>query len=749
MKKILLLSIYLTLVCCSIYAQNIKYYPTQPQLFGRDMTFPFTGGFQTAFAQPFDLNNDGQKDLVFFDRVGNKSLTYLDTGTTTHAYIYAPAYEPYFNFITSWFLVRDFNRDGKDDFFVGNSGNVDVYKNISSGNKPLFKLVYSTLTDTELINISIPDLKSNIYVDQGGLPSFEDMDGDGDIDVMSLNILSTYIDYYQNMQVEAKLPKDSMALVRVDPCWGSMGISFFNNNADLGISCEKNYRHSSAHFGSTFCVFDEDGDGDVDMLHGDVGYSNLTLFKNGKKQYNWKWDTIISTDTLFPSYNKPVNTSTWPAAAYFDIDKDGIKDLYFCSNEPKATRNIKVNGFYKNKGTNTKPNFEFATHDIFKDKQLDIGCAAAPAFYDYDSDGDQDLVIGTGWDKLQSHDTDYALYLYKNIGTDTLPNYELIDTNWLNIIQYHIFPAIPSFGDLNGDKKPDLLIGNSSGRLVYFENQSGMFTYITDQYDSIDVGLYSSPSIADMNNDGKNDLVVGQLFGVLYYYERNTNTTFPLYDLKTDSLGKIYTNYSFYDTANQMWIVETEGMSAPCVKDINNDGKLDLVAGTKHGDIKIYYNISDYIYTQAKATDSLFYDLTTDTFDNPWLGIRTIPAVHNLDGDTLIDILVGNFRGGLNFYGTRKNAPVIYSGIANNSKVSEYTNISVYPNPANELLNVIYTGINDQKTYIIYNLLGQEFMSGMIAQNRSEIHIQELPSGIYILKLTSENGQSAMKFVKQ
>jgi hypothetical protein len=62
---------------------------------------------------------------------------------------------------------------------------------------------------------------------------------------------------------------------------------------------------------------------------------------------------------------------------------------------------------------------------------------------------------------------------------------------------------------------------------------------------------------------------------------------------------------------------------------------------------------------------------------------------------------------------------------------------------------VIYTGINDQKTYIIYNLLGQEFMSGMIAQNRSEIHIQELPSGIYILKLTSENGQSAMKFVKQ
>ncbi|MBI3234705.1 MAG: VCBS repeat-containing protein, partial [Bacteroidetes bacterium] len=236
----------------------------------------------------------------------------------------------------------------------------------------------------------------------------------------------------------------------------------------------------------------------------------------------------------FPRYNKPVSVDLWPAAAYLDLDFDGVKDLFIGSNENMMTQNIHISHFYKNKGTNSKPNFDFVTRDFMGTQLVDMGRASAPAFYDYDNDGDKDLVVGTGWDNQQSHDTSYVLYLYKNIGTDTLPEYTLVDTNWLQINQYKLAPAMPAFGDLNGDGKMDLLIGNFSGRLTYLENQGNNFVYITDYYDSIDVNLYSAPSIADLNKDGKNDLIIGSNTGNIYYYQNNGNMSYPKFDLITE-----------------------------------------------------------------------------------------------------------------------------------------------------------------------------------------------------------------------
>ncbi|MBI3234706.1 MAG: T9SS type A sorting domain-containing protein [Bacteroidetes bacterium] len=89
------------------------------------------------------------------------------------------------------------------------------------------------------------------------------------------------------------------------------------------------------------------------------------------------------------------------------------------------------------------------------------------------------------------------------------------------------------------------------------------------------------------------------------------------------------------------------------------------------------------------------------------------------------------------------------TGIAANYQKRESTNINVYPNPANDLLNIIYTGYQSIQSYSIFNLIGQEVMSGVINQNKTALNIENLPTGMYILKLMNKAEESTIKFVKE
>lgn len=76
----------------------------------------------------------------------------------------------------------------------------------------------------------------------------------------------------------------------------------------------------------------------------------------------------------------------------------------------------------------------------------------------------------------------------------------------------------------------------------------------------------------------------------------------------------------------------------------------------------------------------------------------------------------------------------------------EITNIKIYPNPANNLLHI---DLNTQaETAIeIYSLLGQRVMS--ITTSHSEtLNIQDLNSGVYILKLTQGTKTISKKLIK-
>ncbi|MEO5581331.1 MAG: T9SS type A sorting domain-containing protein [Saprospiraceae bacterium] len=93
--------------------------------------------------------------------------------------------------------------------------------------------------------------------------------------------------------------------------------------------------------------------------------------------------------------------------------------------------------------------------------------------------------------------------------------------------------------------------------------------------------------------------------------------------------------------------------------------------------------------------------------------------------------------------------------VANHEVSGDIYHLSVYPNPAEHFIYVVFKeGIPiDQTTIMIQNIEGQIMLSKKIYGLRSlkgpeSINIHYFPAGIYILSLHSELGSAAIKFIK-
>ena len=77
----------------------------------------------------------------------------------------------------------------------------------------------------------------------------------------------------------------------------------------------------------------------------------------------------------------------------------------------------------------------------------------------------------------------------------------------------------------------------------------------------------------------------------------------------------------------------------------------------------------------------------------------------------------------------------------------ELASISIYPNPAAELITVQYPGMN---SVTISNTLGQSVMSlEFQSTEREVIEVSDLKSGLYFITLESADGRVSSKFIKE
>jgi len=699
------------------------------------------GGLSSPQFSEVDLNNDGIQDLYIYDKIGGLSLTYLNGGTPNQVdYRYAPEFEANFPNLIEWVLLRDYNRDGIQDIFAYSSTpgipGVEVYTGFYDENNQI-AFRQNNLQGGQFNIIYYPGSSgnNNLFVSSVDYPAIDDIDGDGDLDIVTFNVAGGIIELYENQSVERGFGTDSLDFIITDRCWGKFFESGITKEVELSSNpdeCVLNFQVSEPrngiHAGSTLLTLDMDNDGDKEVVLGDISFTNLNLVVNGGTAEN---AFMTAQDIAFPSNDVSTDIPLFPAAFYLDVNNDGIKDLLTSPNLGNDIgETFEVAWFYENTGTNENPVFELRQKDLFTEDMIDYGTGAQPVFVDYNQDGLQDLVVGNKSFFVPGGNRNARVYLYENIGTATTPKYELKNDDLfeLNVFSQNSWRFTPTFGDLDGDGDLDALIGEEFGNLFYAENTAGagnpfQFNTASFGYQNIDVGQSSRPQIIDMNRDGLPDLVIGERNGNLNYFENTgtiNNPTFPE-DPTNNFFGKV----------DAREFNQVTGYSVPTVLEM--EGRYLLCVGNETGKVLVYDDLDGNLEGTFTKTNANLGEIK--------VGGEIHPTFADIDNDGFLEMAIGNFRGGLNFFKTN-----LQQQLTSTQDLANPSFFTISPNPVNQILRLQLAIDTNPSQIKIYNAFSQLVVN---QQFTKEISVAHLNTGVYVLSLTTDKGILSTKFVKR
>jgi hypothetical protein len=348
---------------------------------------------------------------------------------------------------------------------------------------------------------------------------------------------------------------------------------------------------------------------------------------------------------------------------------------------------------------------------------------------------------------------------------------------------------------------------------VYLNNGSGMATsatnwnlptggYVDSQahnYGFFNTATSGSTSLnclgwstMDMNGDGKPDLIVtsqgdgtyGNSFGISSspYWKVYLNTGSAMSSSSTNwnlpSGGYVDWqghNYGFFNTATAG--STDNNCNGWSTVDINGDTKPDLIVvsqgdGTYGNSFnvstsphwKVYYNTGSGMSTsvtnwtcpsggyvdQGGHNYGFFSIANNGSFDlgcNGW-------SVADMNGDGKLDLVVTSQGTGTHVDGFNVgNSPYwkVYlnttsAGIA--QAENKTASISIYPNPFATTITI--NSANEKKSQIdIYNTLDELVYQLKNQSEVTEIDLSPFPDGIYLVRVSNEDGVQTMKIIKQ
>lgn len=728
MRSGLLLCLCLVLSLSGFAQYKIDQSIPVKNLAGIALKYPWTGGLNNAQFSTADFNNDGFDDLFIFDRTGNKGYTFLNHGTpNTVDYTYNPEYEDAFPKMENWSLLLDYNCDNIADIFTFTNipaTGIRVYKgSYSSENVISFEIADS------LLEYPFNSFEVNLYVSAVDIPAIVDVNHDGDIDILTFQQNGGYVLYYENQSKENGNGCAALEYKPVDQCWGDFFESGFVQADSLNVPCpfftgedpEFTGNSELRHTGSTLLAFDNDGDQDVELITGDISFSNLVYLHNGGSLTD---ANITSQDTVFPAYNTSADVYTFPAAFLADLNNDGLKDLLVTPNNQVGTENYKCVWYYSNEGNAITASFDFQSETFFVEEMIEVGEGAYPVFFDADADGLQDLLVANyGYFNINSQGIyDGQIAYYRNTGTATTPAFQLVTTDYADILSLSVRGTYPAFGDLDGDGDADLITGRDDGTLLYFKNiaaagSAANFVFNSQNYAGIDVGNFSTPQLVDINKDGLIDLLIGERDGNLNYFQNTGSAASPFFSSTNSFFGQVDVRQPGYTT----------GYSIPYLLQMQPGEAYTLLVGCERGFIFEYSGIDGNLNGAFSKLDSTYAAIQQ--------GLRSTVSGGDIDADGKIELLVGNYRGGVTFYNDAPNvsAPIIKQELLLNS----------WPNPADAAITVELPGVLHRAgfDYSIVNSLGIPILSGSTINAGSALIFDTsgFPSGLYFILLRNQD----------
>jgi len=672
----------------------------------------WASGLNSTQFNEIDLDLDGKKDLIVFDKSGNKTLPYLNKNGK---FVFAPDFRQSLPDLHDWVIFADYNCDGKNDIYTYSTGGVAIYENTS-----LSSLSFSLVTNLVLSDYGGPN-PINIYISAVDIPAVSDVDYDGDLDILTFKITGGFIEFHKNMAMETIGSCDTVLFELSESCWGNFyeGLNNYTLNCQ-NCQCPPIINHPNAkqkHAGSTLLAIDIDNDYDKDIVLGDISFSNLNLLINGGDSTS---ANMISVDSMFPQNNSntiPASMDIFPAAYYLDLTDDGIKDLIVTSNSENNSENFTSCWLFNNSGSNSNIDLNFYQNNFLQNDMIDLGSGSYPTFFDHNNDGLLDIIVGNYGYHQSGGNPLSSLALFENTGTLNEPKFNLVNRDWQNISSINLnvnlniaaLNLCPTFGDLDGDSDKDMILGDANGKLHFFENTGSNpsnFVLSEVEYKNIDVGYFATPQIIDLNRDGLLDIIIGEQSGTINYCENTGSLTNPIFDTIIEYLGSI-------DIESN---IISSGFSTP--KFYDNNGSFELYTGSFTGETYVYDNIENNLFG---TFDSL-------TVLNLKEGGKNMVAIEDINNDQKPDLLIGNYSGGLSFFSSD-------SSVISHTSFLNFNELNIYPNPTNRYLTIESKELGNIE---IINTLGQIVLKEDKLKQRKKIDIDYLKSGVYIVKFSNQ-----------
>ena len=336
---------------------------------------------------------------------------------------------------------------------------------------------------------------------------------------------------------------------------------------------------------------------------------------------------------------RPLGTAhakNYATPAFGDIDGDGDLDLVIGERYPGLGAFV-----YENENGTFKRNkdhpivglvrnlYDSAAHGADPNSGGD-GMYSAPAFADFDGDGDHDLFVG---------EQRGIIHYFKNDGgTFALDTANNPLKNWNTGEK-----SKPTFVDLDSDGDLDVVIGKGNGELRYLKNDAGVlseqyswqgsspFSYqktdsvgnLIEEWGYLDVGDEAAPAFADLDGDGDLDAYVGNKDGGIVMYVNSGSATEPRFAADT-------TAHNPFGDIGQFYTEEIKSL-APVFVDLDADGDMDMPTGFLNGPLYYFENQGDSAFKWIPANELGIADITNSNIGT---------AIADVDEDGDLDVVM-------------------------------------------------------------------------------------------------------------
>ncbi|WP_439487700.1 T9SS type A sorting domain-containing protein [Algoriphagus sp.] len=644
---------------------------------GQKLPSAFAGGINSAQFQMIDLTADGIEEWVTWDINSRQLLVFKKEGE-----IFTHLPELSYSFpsdINGFLVLADFDRDGKKDIFTSTALGIKAYRNTSNGSQISWEVAQNFLK---------LDGSGNIQTNNLDTPLIQDLDGDGDLDLVIFNFAGgDYMEFYKNTSVERKGSADIDGFAFAITHWGNFEfcgcgeISFGRKcqGQDLNSRILNDENGKILHAGGHSLLYqDMDNDGVNDLLLGRDECDILYFLPNSGTNETPDFTTFS---------NELPGFGPLPEFPIFHIGKSLGEDLIISLNTSEPAVNYKID--FKNSVVKIgSDGNEYSS--FLQDQMIDLGENARPVFLGNKVNGELLVtanVLENG--QIKSHRTRFQI---------VNGEYMLTEGEYVNLSQLNLVDA----------------------QYIHFRDQKGELHVLAS---GIDYNA-SIPTqvIYDLNDMGAPPLVFpgytprrGDFLQFFSYQQQDyllvaaQNGGLDLYrfDFENSSAALIQSDFlGFTDNpATRNLTVAVENLPNPNLYTIDQNGLLS--------------KIEDFM-NSATSQDILVKigtrNLPTKLGRNTWISIVEAP----LGGSP--DLILGTRGGGLIYLSSDDTEPL---------PDGEYQ-FKLYPNPTESPLKIITSATASVQ---IINAMGQVLLTDLSVPANTEVELQVdfLPSGLYIM----------------